>query len=101
VAKLRLRLPSDDERNLDTTGLPSQNALPEWLLTIPEPARHVFRHIAEHGVVNEAEATRLLGGARYFRQFSLEFDTYRCPFRVRIDMSAGIKCYVRDERGTE
>jgi hypothetical protein len=99
--KLRLQLPSDDELVRDATALSSQEALPRWLLAIPEPARRVFHHIAEHGAVNEEEATRLLGGARYFRQFSLEFETYRCPFRVRIEMSGGIKCYVRDERGTE
>ncbi len=101
VAKHRLRLLSDDDGVRADTDLPYQDELPEWLLKIPEPARRVFHHIAEHGAVNEVEATRLLGAPRYFRQFSLEFETYRCPFRVRIEMSAGIKCYVRDEGETE
>lgn len=101
AAKLRLRLPSDGEGTRDEADLASQEDLPEWLKKIPEPARRVFHHLADHGSINETEATRLLGGALYFRKFSREFETYRCPFRVRIEMSGGIKCYVRDERGTE
>jgi hypothetical protein len=72
-----------------------------WLVELPEGGvRDVFRHIAVHGSISEAEATQLLGGARHFRAFSRQLDEHAAlaPFRVRIDMSSGIKCYVRGER---
>lgn len=77
--------------------------LPEWLIALPEPDRYVFEHLADHGAINEAEATRILGGARQFRRFSVRLEEHlaRVPFKVRIDMSGGIKCYVRDEGGSE
>jgi hypothetical protein len=77
--------------------------LPAWLTDLPTPDRYVFQHIAKHGSINETEATQLLGGARQFRRFSgrLEEHLARVPFKVRIDVSGGMKCYVRDERGTE
>ena len=73
---------------------------PAWLDTLPEGVREVFRHLADHGTINEGEATRLLGGPRQFRNFSLHLDEYRqrAPFAVRIDVSAGTKSYVRGER---
>lgn len=73
---------------------------PAWLDALPAGVREVFRHLADHGTINEIEATKLLGGARQFRNFSLHLDEYRqrAPFAVRIDVSAGIKSYVRGER---
>ncbi len=67
---------------------------PDWLLEIPDPDRNVFRHLADHGSINESEATRMLGGARQFRRFSVQFEQYlgRVPFKVRIEMSGAIKC---------
>jgi|GEM_PF-6481583 len=72
----------------------------EWLKALPERIREVFRNLAEHGQVNEEEATRILGGPRQFRQFCLQFEFYRsqCPFSVRIETSGEVKCYVRDDR---
>lgn len=74
-------------------------AAPDWLSTLPDGVREVFRHIADHGSINEQEATRLLGGARQFRNFSLHLDDYRkrAPFAVRISVSSGTKCYVRGD----
>jgi PglZ domain len=73
---------------------------PEWLALLPDGVREVFRHLAEHGSINEQEATRLLGGARQFRNFSLHLDDFRhkVPFAVRVDVSSGTKCYVRGDQ---
>lgn len=78
---------------------PSSTA-PAWLDALPDGVRDVFRHLADHGTINEAEATKLLGGPRQFRNFSLHLDEYRprAPFAVRIDVSSGTKTYVRGER---
>jgi hypothetical protein len=78
---------------------PTPTAAPSWLDGSPEGVQKVFRHLAEHGTINELEATQLLGGARQFRNFSLNLDDYRrrAPFAVRVDMSAGIKTFVRGE----
>lgn len=78
---------------------PPPAVAPSWLDGLPENVQKVFRHLAEHGSINEIEATRLLGGARQFRNFSLNLDDYRklAPFAVRVDMSAGIKTFVRGE----
>jgi hypothetical protein len=72
----------------------------DWLAALPAGVREVFRHLAAHGSINEAEAAQLLGGARQLRSFSLHLEDYkaRAPFAVRIDMSSGIKCYVRGDR---
>jgi hypothetical protein len=80
------------------TAPPPSTAL-SWLEGLPEGVQKVFRHLAEHGSINEIEATQLLGGARQFRNFSLNLDDYRkrAPFAVRVDTSAGIKTFVRGE----
>lgn len=72
---------------------------PAWLDALPPGVREVFRHLADHGTINEIEATKLLGGPRQFRNFSLHLDEYRqrAPFAVRIDVSAGTKSYVKGE----
>src|SRR5690606_2518944 len=69
-----------------------------WLLELPEGGvREVFRHLAVHGSVNEAEATRMLGGGRQFRNFSRRFEEYarRAPFSAHVKTVSGTKCYVR------
>ena len=70
-----------------------------WLEALPPGVREVFRHLADHGSINEEEATRLLGGPRQFRAFSRDLDTYRlqAPFAIRIEVTTGTKCYVRGE----
>jgi hypothetical protein len=75
------------------------SSAPEWLALLPDGVREVFRHLADHGSINEQEATRLLGGARQFRNFSLHLDDFRhkVPFAVRITVASGTKCYVRGE----
>jgi len=72
---------------------------PDWLAALPAGVREVFGHLAAHGSINEDEATRLLGGPRQFRNFSLHLDEYRtrAPFAVRVDVSSGTKCYVRGD----
>lgn len=77
-------------------------APPAWLELFPDGVREVFRHLADHGSINEAEATRLLGGPRQFRAFSRDLDKYRvqAPFAVRIEVASGTKCYVRGEPET-
>jgi hypothetical protein len=72
---------------------------PTWLDKLPAGVREVFRHLADHGTINEEEATRLLGGPRQFRAFSRDLDTYRvqAPFGIRVEVSTGTKCYVRGE----
>ncbi len=79
---------------------PAVPAVPDWLAALPDGVREVFRQLAEHGSINEQEATRLLGGARQFRNFSLHLEDYkaRAPFAVRVDVSSGTKCYVRGDR---
>jgi len=70
-----------------------------WLLELPEGGvRRLFEHLAEHSAVTEAEAVTLLGSPRAVRKFSNEFEEYekRAPFRVRIDVVAGVKRYVRE-----
>lgn len=99
----RLLATASNSVTLPAATIPAEKDLPSWLRDLPAPDRFVFQHLAEHGSINETEATRLLGGARQFRRFSgqLEEHLSRVPFRVRIDASGGIKCYVREERGSE
>nr|HPH69563.1 BREX-6 system phosphatase PglZ [Kofleriaceae bacterium] len=72
---------------------------PPWLEQLPAGVRDVFRQLADHGSINEEEATRLLGGPRQFRAFSRDLDTYRvqAPFGIRIEVTTGTKCYIRGE----
>jgi PglZ domain len=71
-----------------------------WLLELPEGGvRDVFRHLDAHGSINEAEATRMLGGARQYRAFCRDVEELMkvAPFRVLVDVSSGVKCHVRVE----
>lgn len=72
---------------------------PKWALALPEAVRAVFLHLQTHGSINAEEVTRMLGGPRAFNRFSLQFEDHavRVPFRVRIEMTSGQKCYVREE----
>jgi len=47
------------------------------------------------------ELTRLLGSARAFRRFSLEFESHarQVPFKVRIETAASGKRYMKDGEG--
>ncbi|WP_437665377.1 BREX-6 system phosphatase PglZ [Sorangium sp. So ce1182] len=70
-----------------------------WAGTIAdEGIRKVFLHIEKHGVITEPEVTTLLGSARAFRRFSLEFESHlpKLPFKVRIEPGEGGKRYVRE-----
>ncbi len=78
----------------------SPQPLASWADAIPDEAiRKVFLHIEKHGVITEAEATHLLGSARVFRRFSLDFESHlaKLPFGVRIEPGEGGKRYVREE----
>ncbi len=95
----RAPLPTTTTTTMPTT-LPTAAPPPAaWLEALPEAVRPVFRHLADHGSINEAEATALLGGARQFRAFSRELDKYRLqtPFAIRVEMASGTKCYVRGD----
>jgi hypothetical protein len=79
---------------------PKAQVLDAWLLELPEGGvRDVFRHIDTHRSINEAEATRMLGGARQYRQFCRDVEELmkKAPFRVQVDVSSGVKCHVRVE----
>ncbi|MBP6846095.1 MAG: BREX-6 system phosphatase PglZ [Kofleriaceae bacterium] len=82
-----------------STPPPRPAAQPDWLADLPEGVRAVFRHLIDHGSINEAEATQLLGGPRQFRTFSRDLDQYRlrAPFAIRVEVASGTKCYVRGE----
>ena len=69
-----------------------------WLQAYTDPGvRAVFAHLARHGSISEAEATRMLGSARAFRRFSRKFDAYaqQCRFRITIEHASTGKRYVR------
>ncbi len=71
----------------------------DWLQGLPnDQVRSVFVHIQQYGAINEADATKLLGNPRKFRQFSRKFEEYAelAPFELRIDASSGQKRYLRE-----
>jgi hypothetical protein len=63
-----------------------------------ESIRKVFLHIEKHGAITEVEVTGLLGSARAFRRFSVEFDEHlpKLPFLVRTESGESGKRYVRE-----
>lgn len=74
-------------------------AAQEWLLEFTNPGvRNLFAHLAQHGIVTEDEAARMLGGPRALRSFSKEFEAYvkKAPFSARIENVGGVKRYVRE-----
>jgi hypothetical protein len=73
-----------------------------WLAGLAsEGVRQVFGHLAAHGAITEPEAAAMLGGAREFRRFALNFENHAklAPFSVRIDVVGGVKRYVREGAG--
>ncbi len=71
----------------------------EWLDRIPdEGARRLFEHLAEHGVITEGDATKMLGSSRALRRFATSFDQFAAiaPFAVVIQSVGGVKRYVRE-----
>ncbi len=90
----RFEVAADGQKKVEETTKRS----PGWLVDLPEPVRDLFAHLADHGTVSEAEATRMLGGPRQLRRFSARFEEYaaRAPFRVRIEMVGGVRTYVRE-----
>lgn len=86
-------------RGSESEEAPETGRTIDWLLQLPDGGvRNVFEHLAKFGVVTEAEAATMLGGARGLRRFSSEFETLasKAPFDVRIDVIAGVKRYVRE-----
>lgn len=78
-----------------------QDTQDDWLSALPdEKIRKVFAHLAEHGVVTEAELTQMMGSPRGARLFAARFDEYsaRVPFGVRVDTTHG-KRYMREGAG--
>jgi hypothetical protein len=70
-----------------------------WLDRLPEGGvRALFKHLAEYGAVKEEEAATMLGSQRAVRQFARRFEEYAAcaPFAVHIQVSGGMKRYVRD-----
>jgi hypothetical protein len=70
-----------------------------WAAAIEdEGVRLVVVHIARHGVVTETEVIGLLGNARAERRFGAQLDNYldKLPFRIRREVNASGKRYVRD-----
>jgi hypothetical protein len=70
-----------------------------WSDALPEDGtRRVFKHLAEHGSVTEAEVIGFLGSPRAFRRFSLAFEEYaaKVPFKVRIEAAPDGKRYVKE-----
>jgi len=71
----------------------------EWLDGLADPGvRRLFEHLAAHGSITEAEATKLLGSPRAFRRFSREFEKHAAlaPFAVRVEVTAAGKRIVRE-----
>lgn len=62
--------------------------------------RSVFEHIERYGSVNEDEMAHILGNPRKVRSFAREFDELvkRVKFRVRIDTTGTMKCYVKESK---
>jgi hypothetical protein len=64
-----------------------------------EGFRRVFEHIDRYGTVNELELAQILGGSRRVRAFSRQFDELVSKFvrfKVRIDTTGAMKCYVKE-----
>jgi len=79
---------------------PTPDAEPKWLDTFDDDGvRQVFAFLDKHGSINEAEATRMLGGPRKFRRFSSKFDTLKskAPFEITTEHADSGKRYVRDD----
>ncbi|MCY1013410.1 BREX-6 system phosphatase PglZ [Nannocystis pusilla] len=79
---------------------PPSAASEAWLARLPEgPARDIFRHLANHGVVTEDQAVTMFGGARPLRRFNQRFEEFAAlaPFVARTDQVGNVKRYIRVE----
>ena len=74
-----------------------------WLQQIPEGGmRQIFEHLAAHGSITEAEATKMMGSARAYRKFANAIDDLKkkAPFDVRTEVLGAIKRHVREGSGS-
>ncbi len=79
----------------DETGNEASEA---WLDAFDDAdARKMFEHLANHGSINEQEATQLLGKPRRLRRFACKFDEYKqlAPFVASIETINGMRRYVK------
>jgi len=92
---------NEPEREPDTethADEPDAPAPEPWLNAFDDAdARKMFEHLANHGSINEQEATQLLGKPRRFRRFARNFDEYKelAPFVVGIETINGMRRYVK------
>jgi len=66
----------------------------QWAQALPEGGvREVFLHLDAHRSITESELANMLGGQRGARKFANLLDEYqrKTPFRVRIEVVAGLK----------
>lgn len=77
----------------------SVDPIPGWAEAIADDAvRNVFLHIERHGVIDEAEVTRILGSPRATRRFSVEWELHRTklPFNLRTEPGESGKRWVNE-----
>lgn len=90
--------PCSSDESFEVTSTDERAASGGWRGELPDGARQVFEHLERFGTITETEAAGMLGGPRGARRFAREFDDHvrKVPFRVRIDVVANVKCYVRE-----
>ena len=74
------------------------SADPTWTDLIDDATyRQIFELVAQHQIVNEVEAEKMLGSARRVRAFSRAVDALaaRLPFEVEIVTVSGLKAWKR------
>ncbi|MBL8788251.1 MAG: hypothetical protein JNJ59_25380 [Deltaproteobacteria bacterium] len=72
-----------------------------WLEVVNPEYRSVYERLATHGVVEESEVARLLGGPRQARRFGndIDKDRARLPFALRVEQGEAGKRWVREGGG--
>ena len=77
---------------------PAPTSTSYWASIEDSKARAVLQHLERYGSITEAEATTMLGGARQFRQFSRNVESWQeyLPFNVRVEAGAAGKRYVKE-----
>lgn len=73
----------------------------QWVQALPEGGlREVYLHLDAHRSITEAEVAGMLGGQRGARKFTNSLDEYtdKVPFRVRIEVVAGVKHFVKEDQ---
>jgi hypothetical protein len=71
-----------------------------WLAHLPDDGvRKVFAHLAQYGVVTEAELTNLVGSALRARQFARNLENHQAvvPFTVRVETTPVGKRYIKEQ----